>query len=107
MKRLRRALLSTVLVAGVLGAASAPAFADPARDLSRGGRATTFSSNWSGYAAYADTSDPPVPVTFSHVEGDWNVPTVDCSGVKGQQLTIATSFVGLDGYFSNTVEQNG
>ena len=108
MVSIRRPLLigfSTLLVTGAFGVSNASAAGQPAQDLSRGGRATTFSSNWSGYAAYANSSGD--PITFSHVAGDWYVPAVDCSHVKGQQLTIATSFVGLDGYFTNTVEQNG
>jgi peptidase A4-like protein len=92
--------LLTLLATAVLGTASGPAFAGaPVSDLHRIDKSRTDSTNWSGYAAY--------DATFSHVEGDWNVPTADCSQMKGQQLSIAAVFVGLDGYDSGTVEQGG
>ena len=100
MKRLARLSLLTLLAAAMLGTASAPAFAaSPVSDLHRIGKSRSDSTNWSGYAAYDRT--------FSHVEGDWNVPTADCSEMKGNQLSIAAVFVGLDGYNSRTVEQSG
>jgi hypothetical protein len=100
MKRLVRLGLLTALAAGALAAAGGPAFAaGPIADRYKTGRGTSVSTNWSGYAAYA--------TTFSHVKGDWVVPTVDCSAARGQQATIAAAFVGIDGYFSNTVEQSG
>lgn len=100
VKRLVRLSLLTLLAAAVLGSASAPAFAaSPVSDLHRIGKSRSDSTNWSGYAAYDRT--------YSHVEGDWNVPTADCSQMKGNQLSIAAAFVGLDGYNSGTVEQAG
>jgi Peptidase A4 family len=100
VKRLVRLSLLTLLATAALGTASGPAFAAaPVSDLHRIGKSRTDSTNWSGYAAYNRT--------FSHVEGDWNVPTADCSEMKGQQLSIAAAFVGLDGYDSGTVEQSG
>lgn len=60
---------------------------------------TTYSTNWSGYAATG--------TTFTDVKGTWTVPPADCSGVKGQQTTMAVFWAGLDGYVSRTVEQTG
>src|SRR3954453_13002972 len=96
VKRLLLIALPVVLT-GVVGVASA--MAAPALDKVHTGRGTSRSTNWSGYATYNST--------FNHVKGDWTVPQVNCSSMKGQQLAITTAFVGLDGYFSNTVEQSG
>jgi hypothetical protein len=54
------------------------------------------STNWSGYA---DTG-----VTFSSVTGHWTEPSVSCSGGRTK---LAAFWVGIDGYSSNTVEQDG
>ena len=54
------------------------------------------SSNWSGYA---DTS-----TTFSAVAASWKEPTVTCSGRATQ---LAAFWVGIDGYSSGSVEQDG
>jgi hypothetical protein len=59
----------------------------------------SFSTNWSGYAAFGDT--------FKHVTGTWTQPTAGCSGIKGKKLTVASFWSGLDGYNSSTVEQTG
>jgi hypothetical protein len=101
MKSLTRASLLTVLAVAALATAAGPAFAagGPIKDRHKTGRGDSLSTNWSGYAAY--------DATFSHVEGDWTVPTADCSRVRGQQATIAAAFVGIDGFLSNTVEQSG
>jgi hypothetical protein len=53
------------------------------------------STNWSGYAATG--------TTFSSVSASWVVPTATCS--LGNQYS--SSWVGLDGYNSPTVEQTG
>ena len=98
--RLMRRSLFVAFVIGSLAAASGPAFAaGPITDRHKTGRGDSASTNWSGYAAY-NTS-------FRHVEGDWTVPTANCSAVRGQQVTIAAAFVGIDGFLSNTVEQSG
>jgi hypothetical protein len=55
----------------------------------------TQSTNWSGYAA---TSGP-----FSAVSGSWTVPTATCT----QATTYSAVWIGIDGYSSNTVEQDG
>lgn len=59
------------------------------------GPSTVESSNWSGYA---DTGS-----TFRSVSGDWTVPTVSCSGATA----YSAQWVGIDGYSSDTVEQDG
>jgi hypothetical protein len=62
------------------------------------------SGNWSGYAVPLETSG--VTDTFSDVQGTWTVPTV--TGVTGNtSATYSSSWVGLDGYTSGTVEQIG
>jgi hypothetical protein len=53
------------------------------------------SGNWSGYA---DTG-----TTFSTVTGHWTEPSVSC----GSQTSLAAFWVGIDGYSSNSVEQDG
>jgi len=54
------------------------------------------SSNWSGYA---DTSG-----TFSAVGGTWSVPSVSC---PSGSTSYSSEWIGIDGYSSNTVEQDG
>jgi hypothetical protein len=54
------------------------------------------STNWSGYA---DTS-----TTFSTATGNWTEPSVTCSG-RSEQL--AAFWVGIDGFTSGSVEQDG
>jgi hypothetical protein len=62
-----------------------------------GGFAT--SGNWSGYAVTgADGS-------VTDVRGSWTVPTVTCSAGAPDQFSA--SWVGIDGFNSNTVEQIG
>lgn len=90
-------VVPVLLLTGLLGVANA--IAAPAIDKVHTGRGTSRSTNWSGYAAYNST--------FNRAKGDWFVPQVNCSSVKGQQLAITTAFVGIDGYDSNTVEQAG
>jgi len=54
------------------------------------------SSNWSGYA---DTGGP-----YNRVSATWKVPTVTCSGRNNSN---SAEWVGIDGYSSSTVEQDG
>jgi hypothetical protein len=69
------------------------------------------STNWSGYAVLpiAKTSSgkgkksTSIP-TFSAVEGSWEVPTVEASTSTN---TYSSTWVGLDGYDTGTVEQIG
>jgi Peptidase A4 family len=53
------------------------------------------STNWSGYA---DTS-----TTFSTVTGGWTEPSVSCTS----RTTYAAFWVGIDGFTSGSVEQDG
>jgi Peptidase A4 family len=53
------------------------------------------STNWSGYA---DTSS-----TFSTVTANWTEPSASCTGTT----SLAAFWVGIDGYSSSTVEQDG
>jgi hypothetical protein len=55
------------------------------------------SSNWSGYAATGPAG------TFTNVSATWTQPKVTC----GSQNTYSSSWVGLDGDTSSTVEQLG
>ncbi len=54
------------------------------------------STNWSGYA---DTGS-----SFSKVTGSWTEPSATCS--SGQE-SLAAFWVGIDGYSSSSVEQDG
>jgi Peptidase A4 family len=54
------------------------------------------STNWSGYA---DTGS-----SFSAVSASWKEPTPSCSG---RTTSLAAFWVGIDGYSSNSVEQDG
>src|SRR5690242_3930564 len=53
------------------------------------------STNWSGYA---DTS-----TTFSKVTGSWTEPSVSCTS----RTSLAAFWVGIDGFTSGSVEQDG
>jgi hypothetical protein len=54
--------------------------------------------NWAGYADVA-TEDG----TFTKVSGSWKVPTLTCT----QEDRITADWVGLDGFSSSSVEQDG
>jgi len=60
------------------------------------GLAQVQSTNWSGYA---DTS-----TTFSTATGNWTEPSVSCSGGR---TSYAAFWVGIDGFTSGSVEQDG
>jgi hypothetical protein len=53
------------------------------------------STNWSGYA---DTS-----TTFTTVTGNWTEPSVSCTS----RTSLAAFWVGIDGFTSGSVEQDG
>ncbi len=55
------------------------------------------STNWSGYA---DTGS-----AFSAVSASWTEPTPSCSGSR--TTSLAAFWVGIDGYSSSSVEQDG
>lgn len=56
------------------------------------------SSNWSGYAVTGATG------SVTDATGSWIVPTVDCTSTP---TAYSATWVGIDGYSSNTVEQIG
>ncbi len=57
------------------------------------------STNWSGYA-----DDNTAGNTYSTVTGNWTEPAVSCTSRK---TSYAAFWVGIDGYSSGTVEQDG
>lgn len=57
------------------------------------------SSNWSGYV---DTSD-----TYNYVFGQWTVPSANCGPWYDFNFSQSSTWVGLDGESSSTVEQLG
>jgi hypothetical protein len=62
------------------------------------GTSQVDSTNWSGYADN-DTAGN----TYSVVTGNWTEPSVSCSGFE----QLAAFWVGIDGYTSDSVEQDG
>jgi hypothetical protein len=62
------------------------------------GTTAVGSYNWSGYADTSSTAQ-----TFKSVVGHWTVPAVKCT----PEDRLESSWVGLDGATTNTVEQTG
>lgn len=62
------------------------------------GSTTASSYNWSGYADTSATTGE-----FTKVAGAWTTPAVTCTA----EDTITSEWVGLDGWSSSTVEQDG
>jgi hypothetical protein len=60
--------------------------------------ASIGSYNWGGYADTSGTTGE-----FTKVSGDWTVPAVTCTS----EDRITADWVGLDGFSSRTVEQDG
>ena len=58
----------------------------------------TSSYNWAGYADVSSTHG-----AFTKVSGAWTVPSVTCTN----EDRITSDWVGLDGFSSSTVEQDG
>jgi hypothetical protein len=56
------------------------------------------STNWSGYA-----DDNSAGNTYSKVTGGWTEPSVSCT----KRTSLAAFWVGIDGYSSGSVEQDG
>jgi Peptidase A4 family len=56
------------------------------------------SYNWSGYASTSST-----PQEFTAVSGDWTVPKATCTN----EQRLQSDWVGLDGWNTDTVEQDG
>lgn len=70
---------------------------------------TADAYNWSGYAVAASTPPPapgtaPTGVTVTSVSGSWVVPKATCTGRSTQ---YAAFWIGIDGWYSPTVEQIG
>jgi len=65
--------------------------------LVKGAPTQVQSTNWSGYADTATTS------TYSKVTGSWTEPKATCTS----KTSLAAFWVGIDGYSSGTVEQDG
>jgi len=61
------------------------------------------SQNWGGYAVESDFNAP-LSGAVSDVKGTWTVPAVSSSG---STHTYSSTWVGIDGYSDNTVEQTG
>ncbi len=64
--------------------------------------------NWSGYAVAAATppatATTPTGVKVTSVSGSWVVPETICTG---RQTQYAAFWIGIDGWYSDTVEQLG
>ena len=71
---------------------------------------TATSTNWSGYAVAEPTAPAkatwPTGVSATYVAGTWVVPAVNCN-VAGGSTAYAAFWVGIDGWYSSTVEQIG
>jgi hypothetical protein len=87
------ALVVTPAIGVAAGAAAAGA-AGPAV-VSHAGKVST-STNWSGYAVTGGT--------YTYVHGSWTVPAATCAAGEDSQ---SSTWVGIDGWGSNTVEQTG
>jgi hypothetical protein len=98
---MRRSLLGVLMLGALIPTAGSSAatlvHGRPAHLLGRG-RATSFSTNWSGYATYKTGT------TFTDVKGTWVQPSATCPSRKAQYSSF---WVGIDGYNSNSVEQTG
>lgn len=70
----------------------------PSRPTGIKGATATRSFNWSGYADVATSSG-----AFTNVSGQWMTPAVSCT----KEDTLTSEWVGLDGWSSATVEQDG
>lgn len=62
------------------------------------------SLNWAGYAVETNLTNP-ANSAVSDVKGNWVVPTVSCAGVTIN--TYSATWIGIDGYSDNSVEQTG
>lgn len=62
------------------------------------------SLNWAGYAIETNLTNPQSKAV-SDVKGSWIVPAVNCAGTISN--TYSATWLGIDGYSDNTVEQTG
>ena len=74
-------------------------FTNVSGSATTGAAQLTFLTNSFNWAGYVDTGG-----TFSAVSATWVVPTVTCSGSSALE---AVQWVGIDGYGSSTVQQDG
>ena len=68
----------------------------------RMGPQTSKSLNWSGYASYTSAAEPEIG-SVTNVWGNWSVPKLHPS----QESRYSVCWVGIDGFFNQTVEQIG
>jgi Peptidase A4 family len=113
----RAVFLATVLAGSGLAQAQglrtpAPHRHGPAKLRHTSEDGTAYSTNWSGYAVAAPTAPAtpttPTGVTVTYVSGSWIVPALakgSCG--KGTQAEYSSFWIGIDGWYSNTVEQIG
>ena len=94
-----RAVPAIVLIAVML--VTIPAYAAPGAPRIPGLRLGT-STNWSGYAVETNLVTPAANAV-TDVKGSWMVTTVTATPVNA----YSASWIGIDGYSSNTVEQLG
>jgi hypothetical protein len=95
---------SGILPAGRAAAGKSPVVSSELRTLVPGAvpavishqTGAVTSTNWSGYAVTGGT--------FTYVRGSWTVPTATCAAGENSQ---SSTWVGLDGWGSKTVEQLG
>jgi len=70
-----------------------------------GGAGGSFTSwNWDGYFA-SEAGSPSNQTTFNEVQAQWKVPSVTCD--PNTSIEWHGSWVGLDGWYSGSVEQGG
>lgn len=67
---------------------------------------TATSLNWSGYVAFTGTAGAPNPTynSVTKVSGSWKIPTLTANPAGD---TFSSTWVGIDGYASQSVEQIG
>ena len=77
----------------------------PPRIIVKQGLHNSTSTNWSGYGAEKILGSSIDNNSISDVKTTWVVPNVTCN--SGQANGYSSSWVGIDGYDDNSVEQTG
>lgn len=95
------ALVFVVLEAVLLNTSHAPAATDDNKAQAMIGAGAQQSENWAGYVAATSLSLPQKD-SVSDVKGNWTVPAV-----TGTSDAYSSTWVGIDGFSDNTVEQVG
>lgn len=114
--RLLRPLLAAASLTGLVIFAAAPAAGTAAAPIGRGGAVhthpaiflsgasttgiTSRSNNWAGYAALPEHSR----ASFRYVQATFTVPSVNCAATTN---AFSVHWVGLDGFATGTVQQDG